>query len=78
MLAGADFSKAAPAASFWQAKKESLILKHLTAVYNGKCDSLFKSSKLKMLRVSSREKPDPNIKLNKEVIQTGKECHTHW
>ena len=56
MLAGADFPKAAPAASFRQAKKESLILEHLTAVYNGKCDSLFKSSKLKMLRVSSRSR----------------------
>ena len=54
--AGAAFFKAAPAASFWQAKKESLVVvtKHdLRAIYNGKCDpkktcinnSLFKSSK---------------------------------
>ena len=58
--AGAAFFKAAPAASFWQAKKESLVVvtKHdLRAIYNGKCDlkktciiySLFKSSKWKML-----------------------------
>ena len=54
--AGAAFFKAAPAASFWRAKKESLVVvtKHnLRAIYNGKCDpkktcinnSLFKSSK---------------------------------
>ena len=32
---------AAPAASFWQAKKESLVVtKHdLRAIYNGKCNS---------------------------------------
>ena len=60
--AGAAFFKAAaaPAASFWQAKKESLVVvtKHdLRAIYNGKCDpkktcinnSFFKSSKLKIL-----------------------------
>ena len=52
--AGAVFFKAAPAASFWQAKKERLfvVTKHdLRAMYNGKCDhkktcinnSLFKS-----------------------------------
>ena len=56
LKAGADFFKAAPATSFWQAKKESLVVltKHdLRANYNGKCDpkktciinSLFKSSK---------------------------------
>ena len=56
LLAGAAFFKAAPAASFWQAKKESLVVvtKHdLRAIYNGKCDpkktcinnSLFKNSK---------------------------------
>ena len=56
LLAGATFFKAAPAASFWQAKKESLVVvtKHdLRSIYNGKCDlkkpcinnSLFKSSK---------------------------------
>ena len=39
-LAGAAFFKAVPAASFWQAKKESLVFtKHnFKAVYNGKCD----------------------------------------
>ena len=41
--AGAAFFKAPPAlaASFWQAKKESLVVvtKHdLRAIYNGKCD----------------------------------------
>ena len=52
--------KAALAASFWQAKKKSLVVvtKHdLKAIYNGKCypkktcinNSLFKSSKLKIL-----------------------------
>ena len=58
--AGADsrshLFNAAPAASFWQAEKESLVVvtKHdLRAIFNGKCDpkntciinSLFKSSK---------------------------------
>ena len=42
LLAGAAFFKAvpAPAASFWQAKKECLVVvtKHdLKAMYNGKC-----------------------------------------
>ena len=27
---------------------------------------------------SEEKNPDPNLKLNKKVIQTGKECHTHW
>ena len=38
--AGAAFFKAAPSASFWQAKKESLLVtKHdLKAIYNSKCD----------------------------------------
>ena len=41
LLAGAAFFKAAPAASFWQAKKESrfVVTKHdLMAIYYGKCD----------------------------------------
>ena len=41
LLAGAAFFKVAPASSFWQAKKESLVVvtKHdLRAIYNGKCN----------------------------------------
>ena len=56
LLAGAAFFKAAPAASFWQAKKESLVVvtkDDLRSIYKGNCDlkktcinnSLFKSSK---------------------------------
>ena len=58
--AGAAFFKAAPAASFWQAKKESLVVvtkQEFRAFYNGKCytkktcinNSLFKSYQWKML-----------------------------
>ena len=54
--AGAAFFKAAPAASFWQAKRKALLSvkkQDLRAIYNGKCDqkkicinnSLLKSSK---------------------------------
>ena len=41
LLAGAAFFNPALAASFWQAKKESLVVtKHdLRAIYNGKCNS---------------------------------------
>ena len=60
LWAGVAFFKAAPAASFWQATKESLVVvtKHdLRAIYMGKCDpkktcinnSPFRSLKWKML-----------------------------